>query len=980
MTFAAVLLGRACWVWGISLVLWELVARIGAGLLPAFGIKRPGALGRFGFGILLGWQAIGIAYLGLALAGLFHPLVLVAVAGGLALLSRAMREPRILAREAVTEILGYGREWCALPVLLLPVILLMLLPETGHDSWLYHLGLPWQYLMAGRATFDNVWFAPYHVPAPFEMAYALPLVLGDDRLAKGVVLSCFLAASAVFAWFVTGEGNTESSGPGGTQTLPASTASAARGASMASFAGPAGLMAASPALLAMLPLGSTLMLSLIVTCKNDVPASALFVSGALLTLSGRRSQRMPGRGGERSSRAIRSGSLGERSSPHANAGLDAGGERSSPKVKVGGGFDPGVAGPVGTRAADSVGPVGDERRQLPLPQGQRWPGRASAADSVGPGFLFLGLAAGAKFVYWPLVGAWFLFFFPFDRSKSLARRIRIAPVLLLPILAPSLLWWAKEWLATGNPVWPFGSRIFPSLGWGEDSRKAFDSVVDALLPHGIPRWPSVPAELFAALRRIHLPVLLLLPVLLVIPRDTRMRRAGWACLAGSVLVLGLAGFERYLLPATWLLALLTGRELGRYFAGAVGPVIFQALVVGYVAAGVFLNSEYLASRWADLGRPWAVVRSNALTRFVDVERILLDGNPRPPRWRPGAPRPPRVLSVGEWRTYGFPARILFNGMFAEAPLVWSAAREARDVPGVARRMRQYGAGLVMLNYLTVEWQETAYTPFRWKRGSLRRWVEYCKRYLEFAGSSAGLDNLNGGFHVFRVLARPRSRPLAAVWFAPGTETAFAPDRPGYFRARAQEALPDYLEVFAMMPDVAHAWNQVGHMFSILEDVPNASRYLREFGETGVQDRTNLDDLAAVAMRMGELELADRIIARALPLCPDSRPELLQNRASLCVQLAIQAVEAGNIARALERCDAGLSALAEVPAGADMVNADRRRAARAILLGIKGEALSDSGHRAEGLPLLDLALQLAPDSPPAPRWRRRLAARSPSGKR
>jgi hypothetical protein len=76
---ALILTGRILWVGGGSLSLWEISARPGAGPPPAIGIGRAGALARFGFGLLLGFGVLGLAYPGLALAGLFHPLALIAV-------------------------------------------------------------------------------------------------------------------------------------------------------------------------------------------------------------------------------------------------------------------------------------------------------------------------------------------------------------------------------------------------------------------------------------------------------------------------------------------------------------------------------------------------------------------------------------------------------------------------------------------------------------------------------------------------------------------------------------------------------------------------------------------------------------------------------------------------------------------------------------------------------------------------------------
>jgi hypothetical protein len=661
-----------------------------------------------------------------------------------------------------------------------------------------------------------------------------------------------------------------------------------------------------------LALGSPLLLSLVITCKNDVPAASLFVAGALLQISG------------------------------ARAG--------------------------------------------------EW--------------LFLGLAASAKFVYWPLIAVWSLLFLPRALSRavrdpsrspwnSLVLTARASAVPVFMIVTPSLIWWTREWLATGNPVYPFGSRFFPSLGWEEENRTALKQVLACLPLEGVPHWTRVPSALVAAMGRVHLPVLLLLPGLLLFTRTTGIRRAALACLVGQALILGLTGVERYFLPSTWLLALLLAREAGsreflRLFPRVPAACWTNWALVAYALAVAFTLPEVRNARWRDIVQPYARVRANALTYYIDAERLIREAGPAglaegwlcqplgPARlatvsWRPRTPRPPKVVSVGEWRSYGFPARILYNGIFAETPLVWSVARRARNVPETAKLVRQWGAKLVLINFLTVEWQEVKYTPFRWKKDPLRRWVDFCRSYLEHVGSSAGFDNFNGGFHLFRIRIHPFARPCPTVPFAPGTEAGFSPPRPGVYYTNAWEALPSYLAAFKIMPDVAYSWNLVGHLYTLVGDMPKAYRYLREFGETGLQDSMNLTDLAGAAVQTGNLDLAERIIARALVACPIFRPSLRLHRASLNVQRALLALGKGKNEEAIRRCDAGLAALAGIPPEADSLNAGSKFAARVYLLGIKGEALLGLGRRAEGMDLLGEAVRLGPGSPPVARWRVMLAA-------
>ena len=163
-------------------LLVEGFGRIGTGALRVWRRKRSGALDGVGIGALLGLSIFGFACLGLALAGLFAPLAIVGAFVGMVVVARVPWRHSFVITSA-REFGAVGRLGIAFTVVALaPVAWYLLLPESHPDCWAYHLGVPWQYLMAGRAIHDFVQ-PGFHFSLPFEMAFALPLSLGDDRLA-----------------------------------------------------------------------------------------------------------------------------------------------------------------------------------------------------------------------------------------------------------------------------------------------------------------------------------------------------------------------------------------------------------------------------------------------------------------------------------------------------------------------------------------------------------------------------------------------------------------------------------------------------------------------------------------------------------------------------------------------------------------------------------------------------------------------------
>ena len=183
----------------VGLLLNEYFARIGLGYLALLGYKPAAPLVRFGTGFLAGLGIIGPAFLGLAFSGLFSAIPILAVMAALASGSRGFLTGRPVLWEAGVE-LGGAR----LPVLaailagLAPVIFFLFVPSLEQDSYTLHLGAPWQYLQAHRILLESIPFT-FHFSHPLEMSFAIPLLLGDDRLASWMVFTAFMSVAGIFA-------------------------------------------------------------------------------------------------------------------------------------------------------------------------------------------------------------------------------------------------------------------------------------------------------------------------------------------------------------------------------------------------------------------------------------------------------------------------------------------------------------------------------------------------------------------------------------------------------------------------------------------------------------------------------------------------------------------------------------------------------------------------------------------------------------
>jgi len=130
-----------------------------------------------------GSWVLGVAVLGAGLVGGFRPLPLLLLTGLAAVAGRFRALPHLARRLRIPAI-------AALP--LLPVALA---PPFFYDSWVYHLGLPWQALQdhALRAHPGNL-FSTF--PPLAQLIYAVPLSAGALRAAGVIHLIGYLTGSA----------------------------------------------------------------------------------------------------------------------------------------------------------------------------------------------------------------------------------------------------------------------------------------------------------------------------------------------------------------------------------------------------------------------------------------------------------------------------------------------------------------------------------------------------------------------------------------------------------------------------------------------------------------------------------------------------------------------------------------------------------------------------------------------------------------
>lgn len=234
-------------------VLVEVGIRIGGGAGGLLRLSRLPALTRDGSRLLIGWGVLGVLLFGFACVGLFFPSIVLGatVSAALGWRNAAMRKS-YLVDTILTWARLVGTPGVLGLLLVAPALYPGLIPAFGHDSYLYHLGAPWEFLQSHRVVLSDVsWTFCY--PLPVEMTLALSLLLGDDRLSRLMGVGAFAAACSVFADRCRLDGNAR-----------------------CAWIGP------------LLALSSWNGVYVLTEGKSDMMASSLFVAGGILFSSGPR--------------------------------------------------------------------------------------------------------------------------------------------------------------------------------------------------------------------------------------------------------------------------------------------------------------------------------------------------------------------------------------------------------------------------------------------------------------------------------------------------------------------------------------------------------------------------------------------------------------------------------------------------------------------------------------------------------------------
>ena len=308
-------------------------------------------------------------------------------------------------------------------------------------------------------------------------------------------------------------------------------------------------------------------------------------------------------------------------------------------------------------------------------------------------------------------------------------RLAAAGALALALLLP---WWIKNAVETGNPVYPFLYRVFPSESLDE-VKMAQQMGEFREYHHRTPvqfiRQPWDLSFMFATSNSyVGTTWLLVLPVFLIALPVWR-RGPPWAwpfafvVLAAALLWTSQTRIVRYFIPALTLLAVLFAAALDRFAAGmprTVGMLRWGA--AGLAAWGCLHLAMIGGSNWDHVGAALGVE-----SRPAYKDRVMMNSYAPVARASGRLPEDSRILNFGETRVFGMARPTTAPTVFDRHPLLtW--LEEDKSAEGVWRRLR--GAGYTHVYLHVPEAVRTrGYEPHAWSDAAVRAFQDLRGAYL-----------------------------------------------------------------------------------------------------------------------------------------------------------------------------------------------------------------------------------------------------------
>lgn len=318
--------------------------------------------------------------------------------------------------------------------------------------------------------------------------------------------------------------------------------------------------------------------------------------------------------------------------------------------------------------------------------------------------------------------------------KKLTDRAVLLSLVLYGALAVAVVspWLVRNYIWTGNPVYPILSSVFESRHINPEKMKNEKNATKASKPESVKElllypWTQTMKEV-SNFNFIGPMMLGLLPLLFFLPFKDPSTRVFTAITFGYFfLELQVLGQLRYIMPGFLLLGVLAAGGIagvsalmplcGAFLKGAIFFVglyhlvwIFQCSESRYLPVPVLLGNQSRADYAATMHNGLNLWPWNSMT-----ETLLK------------LPDPCRVYILGTEQVHRFPRRFWYSAVHDSTPLVlW--ANESRDEAELYAKMREQGFTHLMLNVPELMRLE-GYNLLPWSAAGRQNFIAFANRHL-----------------------------------------------------------------------------------------------------------------------------------------------------------------------------------------------------------------------------------------------------------
>ncbi len=564
------------------------------------------------------------------------------------------------------------------------------------------------------------------------------------------------------------------------------------------------------------------------------------------------------------------------------------------------------------------------------------------------GWLVCGLGIAGKLVYGPLVAVALAAWRPRGR--------RAAVVVLAALVLPVLPWWSKSGLALGHPFVPALAGWFPVTGW--DARNW-----EAVYLHQRGFWVEqvwTPASFLRAYAITWREESIWLALAVPLGMLGGGSRVLTVALAGGAVTLLASHVVRYLLPATWLVAIavagVAARPGGRWrtrLAGATTAALFAV-----ACWRIVIRPDQGQPSWRDAFRPAAGLRDAHSVTRAELDRWIV------------AARPGRILTVGELRAYRFGGRVVYGGALGETPVAWKLSRESRSATEIAKRVRQLGVDAIVYNYVTAIWNRKYAYKFAWSDGQFGPYVDFCGGYTRPIWASDHFDFVGGGYVALGVDRRPRPGK-EPVPYLPGAELL---SLVGYDPAKGQSgqvSLERAIELTRTFPRALPNFADLGDFYCRLERWPEAYAAILPVWKAGVRNSSSMAAFGTAAGRVGRFDEAEAGLREAMRTYATGDTNVQLGLAEMILTRATVDGTHGRFDQAVAHALRVHDVLNALRPAATAAETERRAAISAVAIGLRADIARVQGRGREARDLYREALAQGPRVPGREAWAQRL---------